>query len=331
MRIVHFSDLHLNAWPQDISAVLDKRILGLANHLLRRRHQFHAAYVERAVARIRLLTPDLVVITGDITCVGSREEFALALKRLAPLLAPALGFPCVYVPGNHDAYVRNAACVQSLQHAFGVLNNQRWEMDDLPAEMTFPGLRVLVVNECRPTAPWQSSGRFTDSGRNRIRAWLEAPRKDGEKKILIGHFPCRLESGRRLAARRRLRDDNLVWNGLQAGRFDVSLCGHHHIPFVRHERNGAMEICAGSISAAGKLNMLDYAAATGRFSQQWVDVDGDDTPPLPNPTDAAPALGLRLCGPSFPMADQNSLRLSPCSASPRVIFRHGDTGVPGKN
>lgn len=304
MRIVHFSDLHLTALPRDLSALCDKRVLGLTNHFLRRRHRFHADLAERAVARLRLLAPDLVVITGDITSVGSPEDFAAARRCLAPLLAPSSGFACVYVPGNHDAYVRNARCVAALRQAFGVLNNQRWELDQLPAEMTFPGLRVLVVNECVPTAPWLSCGIFTPAVRHRVRAWLETPRQPGERKLLVGHFPSRLHDGRRLPARRRLRDDNLIWNALQAGRLDVSLCGHDHTPFVRRESNGAMEICAGALSATGRLNVLDYSAATGRFVQRWVDVDDNDNQPAATPVDAAaPALSLRLCGSSFPMAD----------------------------
>src|SRR5688572_29425218 len=75
MRISHRSDLHL-------------------------RH--HDALAEGFAVEIASQTPDLVVIRGDFTQVGCREESKAARVFLDSLTAPWFA-----VPGNHDIPERN--------------------------------------------------------------------------------------------------------------------------------------------------------------------------------------------------------------------------------
>lgn len=281
MRIVHFSDIHVTCWPREFSAWCDKRALGLLNFCLRRRHQFHPHYLERAVLRIRTLSPDWVIMTGDLTSVGTGTEFAQALERLASLCDPRAPFELIYVPGNHDTYVRNRACRNALEAAFARLNRNRWRLDELPRCLELSNLRVFVVNEARPTSPWESGGALAPAAWTTLHGWFEEPRREGEKRLLVGHFPCRLADGSLLPRQRRLRDGDRLWDALRNGQLDVALCGHHHTPFLRGEPNGAMEICAGALTVHGKLNVLDYAPLTGKFSQFWVDVSLDDRAPIP--------------------------------------------------
>ena len=58
-----------------------------------------AAMLAEAVRRINALIPlpDLLLITGDLTDIGSPEEYAWLRELLAPLT-----MPMVVVPGNHD-------------------------------------------------------------------------------------------------------------------------------------------------------------------------------------------------------------------------------------
>ncbi len=78
MRIVHISDLHFG------------------EELIREK-------VEKAVKQINELEPDLVILTGDVTCWGTHIEMRDAYETLSNL-KPDL----VAVPGNHDA--RNIGC-----------------------------------------------------------------------------------------------------------------------------------------------------------------------------------------------------------------------------
>lgn len=74
VRIAHISDLHC----------------GEVSHYR----------LDRACDAINGISPDLVVVTGDITHSGRRREYAVAKRFFAALRAPILG-----CPGNHDAPV----------------------------------------------------------------------------------------------------------------------------------------------------------------------------------------------------------------------------------
>jgi len=289
MRFVHISDIHVSAMPGSAAAWFDKRALGMLNFQLFRRRLMRYVYLERARSVIGHLEPDWLVVTGDLTCTGSPEEFVLALKLLQPLRGGDTPSPCIYVPGNHDAYVRDARCDAALREAFTTLNDGRWTLAPdahpaatlLPAEISLPGLSVLVLNECRPTLPWLSSGSLAPAARDRFREWLARPRQPGEKRLLIGHYPCRTANGQRFDWRRRLDDDRLLQDALDSGHIDVALCGHCHTPFVRLEASGAMEICAGALTVHGRINVLDYSPQTGRFTQSWQDLDPDGPALIP--------------------------------------------------
>ncbi len=71
MRIVHLSDLHFGTILPDLTPLL--------------------------LAEIDGIRPDLIVVSGDFTQTGSRQEFAEAQAFLA-----GLKFPWMAIPGNHD-------------------------------------------------------------------------------------------------------------------------------------------------------------------------------------------------------------------------------------
>ena len=286
MRIVHFSDIHLGCWTRDVSALIDKRLLGQLNYFLRRRPVLRYELIERAAHRIRALSPDWIVCTGDITCVGSPEEFGRALQQLS-ILTDSAPHTFLFVPGNHDAYVRNTACRDSLEDAFARLNGGTCGLRGEPREVEAGRLRFLLANEAEPVSCILSSGGLSIEGRDALRHRLEAPRMEGEKRILVGHFPLRDALGRRLGRRRRLRDADWLYQCFEAAQFDVSLCGHVHTPFVRWESSGCVEICAGSLTAHGIFSVLDYSPMTGRFSQFWEDVSNRDPIPLDVPRELA--------------------------------------------
>lgn len=280
MRIVHFSDIHFGCGPRALSAFADKRILGTLNFYLRRRALFQPELLQRGLARIRLLAPDLVICTGDLTSVGAPEEFAAAREALDPFAA-ALSGRFLYVPGNHDAYVRNKRCRRLLAETFHSLNSGRWNLAELPLEWRRGQVHLFLVNEAVPCNWFLSTGRVDTETAARLTAWLDAPRDASEKRILVGHFPLRDEHGQALGWRRSLRGGTLLHEALRDGRLDVALCGHEHTPFLRYEPNGSLEICAGSLTARGRINVLDFIPETGEFRQFWIDLCRTSGTPLP--------------------------------------------------
>jgi DNA repair exonuclease SbcCD nuclease subunit len=282
MRIVHFSDIHFGTLTADPSAFFDKRLLGMGNYYLRRHRLMHREYLPRALNRIRLLAPDLVICTGDITCIGSKEEFQQACEALRPLVGnPHCEF--VYIPGNHDCYVRDPKCRRQLAESFALLNGNRLSLESFPFELKRPGLRLFFYNGCQATSLISSAGAVPPETAARLQGWLEAPRDSGEKRILVGHYPLRDANGAELNWRRQLYGSEFLRHALDHRQLDVALCGHIHTPFRRDDPSGAMEICAGSLTTAGQLNVLDHSAATGKFSQFWVDVSCSTPAEVPEP------------------------------------------------
>jgi 3',5'-cyclic AMP phosphodiesterase CpdA len=263
--------------PGTWRALLDKRVLGCLNHLLRRRQRFDRRRLARAIARVGSLAPDWIVCTGDLTTTGTPAEFADARAALKPLQAAALrGF--LYVPGNHDAYVRDEACCRALEATCQALNDGVG-LAALPREITDRGLRMFLVDEVRPTAPWRSSGQLAPGASSWLRERLGAPRADGEGRVLIGHFPLRRGDGGELSRRRRLHGAEELYELARASAYDVALCGHIHEAF-RRDAPGAMEVCAGSLTLEGKVNVLDFFPDSCTFSQFWLDMSEETSDPV---------------------------------------------------
>ena len=60
---------------------------------------FMPALLDRAIAEINDLTPDIVVCSGDLTTFGFRHEYAQAREYLNKIECDCL----VAIPGNHDS------------------------------------------------------------------------------------------------------------------------------------------------------------------------------------------------------------------------------------
>lgn len=280
MRIVHMSDIHVGLLPRSPRALLDKRLLGAVNHLVRRARQFQRVYLDRALVEIEALRPELVLCTGDITSVGSPEELDAACDLLEPLRA-AFGPRFAFLPGNHDAYVAAADCRAALARAFARLNGGRWALSELPVEWQVSGLRLLLVNAAMPVSCVLSSGALTPATLAWLSARLAAPRTDGECRVVVSHFPLREMDGRPLSVRRRMAGADILWEHLRAGRLDLVLSGHVHAPFARWEADGRGEVCAGSLTLRGCFSVVEWTPGTCRFRQFFVDVTGSRDPVVP--------------------------------------------------
>jgi 3',5'-cyclic AMP phosphodiesterase CpdA len=105
--LAHLSDPHLAPLPRPRpSALASKRLLGYLNWR-RSRHRIHRAEVLDAITRdLRAARPDHIAVTGDLINIALPSEFEAARRWLDALGAPA---DVSVVPGNHDAYVAEAA------------------------------------------------------------------------------------------------------------------------------------------------------------------------------------------------------------------------------
>jgi predicted MPP superfamily phosphohydrolase len=165
MRVLHLSDVHVTVpvWEMPWREMLNKRLIGAANLVLRRGHHFARAR-EKLAAMARFSEEhgvDLVVVTGDYTALGTDPELAAARSAIDGLTRRPYGF--VTVPGNHDIYLQDVVREGRFERHFGDLLRsdlpERCVDGPWPLVKLFDDVAVIAVNSARPNpAFWRSNG-----------------------------------------------------------------------------------------------------------------------------------------------------------------------------
>lgn len=265
MKIIHFSDPHGGGGAEDWMAYLDKRWVGVFNYRFRRRFQHDLSKLEKAVAHILDVKPDLAVCTGDLTSTGQPGEFERVKKILAPLVDS--GVPLVYTPGNHDCYVKRPWCVKAMKDAVNEVNQKRFTFDEMPCRLELGGAEVLMLNTSRPSNLLCSWGFVSKEDSRRIAAFCEAPRK--APRILVTHYPL-IEDNKYLRVRHALFGQGELVKLIKAQKIDLVLCGHVHKHFLKVDENGFGQCCSGSVTRNG--NMVEINYDKGKFTFKTIDL-----------------------------------------------------------
>jgi 3',5'-cyclic AMP phosphodiesterase CpdA len=258
MKIVHFSDMHVALPPDSLSGYFDKRLLGTLNYAFRRRFLHDQTLLKHLADFILDLNPDVAVCTGDLTSTGQPAEFQTALDFLRPILE-AKNIELLYVPGNHDAYVKNKRCVASLAETFTTLNGGKITLDTLPSSQTISGIEFILINESFPTNLVLSNGTITKSTEKKLCEICS--KKKRTPRILVGHFPIKPLLSRRhgllnAAPLRKLLENESI---------DLSLCGHTHKPMIDINDKGQGEATAGSFTRTCDVNVIEYSPESNTF------------------------------------------------------------------
>ena len=255
MRILHFSDLHCGTTPHGLAWLTDKRLLGTLTQRLRRQAHQDWSTLDRLLQLADRLQPDLAVCTGDLCAVSNPDEFNRALQLLEPLRQRLPG-RLVYLPGNHDAYVNRPETTAARLHAVRRLNGLSHHAGHLPLKRTVGPLRLLLLDAARPMPPWRSGGVATLQQHAAILRQLIRPRRHGERRALISHFPLFRPDGAPLGWRRGITHDRLFRDLAQDGLLDLILCGHIHTPFL-HRHGDCLQICPGSLTLHHHCAVID--------------------------------------------------------------------------
>jgi 3',5'-cyclic-AMP phosphodiesterase len=188
MRIAQLSDIH----------VLDPR--------------FEEQLLDAAIEEINADGPDLVVVAGDLTASGYREEFEYARERLAGIKAREV----VYVPGNHDA--RSVGYLH-FEDLFGERAHAR------AIQAPDGDVQVVCVDSSKPDLDDGEVGR-------ELYGWiLDSYSGSAALRIFVMHHHL-------VAIPGTGRDRNQVWDAgdalevLRSAGVDVVLGGHRHVPHV---------------------------------------------------------------------------------------------------
>ncbi|MDZ4654793.1 MAG: metallophosphoesterase [Coriobacteriia bacterium] len=162
----------------------------------------------RVVGEINELKPDALIVTGDLTDMGFRQEFQVARRLISRMDVGRV----IVLPGNHDA--RNVGEMH-FEELFGSRST----------ELRFDGVRVLGLDSSEPDL---DSGRI---GRERYR-WIEErfSEPDEFKVVALHHHLLPVPGTGR--ERNIVLDAGDVLRVLSASGCDLVLCGHKHVPNV---------------------------------------------------------------------------------------------------
>ncbi len=265
MKLIHFSDPHAGGPAEDWMAYLDKRWVGVFNYRYRRRFKHDLSLLEKAVAYTLANPPDVVVCTGDLTSTGQPGEFKQSLDIMRPLVES--GIPLLYVPGNHDCYVKRRKCLDAVKDAVHFLCD--YELSDLPLVRNIGGVDFILVHESRPTNLISSCGYLTRATSKFVADYCSKPKTC--PRIIVGHYPL-IEEQPLWRIRHRLWGQRKVVKLLHDKVIDVSLCGHIHCPFAKVDGDGRGEYSAGSVTRNGTMAELEYVADRDVFERRQVDL-----------------------------------------------------------
>lgn len=164
--------------------------------------------MDRAVIELNELKPDAVVVTGDLTNEGFKQEFLLAKSYLDKINCDNL----LVVPGNHDA--RNVGYVH-FEEMFG----------SRQSVFHAGGISIIGVDSSEPDLDYGTIGRHRYQ-------WLR------EEFAGAGAFRVFLLHHHLLPVPGTGRERNMVYDAgdtlevLQECKVNLILAGHKHVPYA---------------------------------------------------------------------------------------------------
>ena len=198
--------------------------------------------LERAIAEVNELAPDVVVISGDLTSHGFKDEYALAREYLDAVECESM----VVIPGNHDS--RNVGYVH-FEELFGERNSV----------LRLDGVSIVAVDSSEPDL---DNGQI---GRGRYR-WIEEQfGEPAELRVFVLHHHLLPVPG---TGRERniVHDAGDTLEALQRAGVDLVLSGHKHVPYAWRLEN-LFVVNAGTVSSA-------RLRGNGRPCYNLVEVEG---------------------------------------------------------
>jgi len=292
--------------------LLNKRMLGYHAWWRHRRQEHRPEVLSALISDVRRFAPDHVVITGDMTHLGTPREFREVAEWLPKVGTPAY---LTIVPGNHDSYVH-----EPWESTFALwapyMASDRPAKDGAmqqPAEI-FPSLRIrsdvalIGLNSARPSAPLLAVGSVGRRQLQRLEQVLRETGTQGLCRVLLIHHPPVPGS---INWRKRLTDSRKLEQLIAARGVEMVLHGHAHrscLSWLRTPFGEAPVIGVRSASGVGRkpgrraqyhlhrltrqrqgwrmtLSVREYVPEQGGFilMEEWQTILGRGRPPAELP------------------------------------------------
>jgi 3',5'-cyclic AMP phosphodiesterase CpdA len=229
--LAHVSDFHLFSLKgAKVRDLLNKRIYAYLRWRIHRYTEHRADILKALCFDLERMSPDHIVITGDLTHSGLAGEFTEVQKVLSGLGSPS---DVTVIPGNHDTYVaaRGSSPLRSLYPYMGSDPPRRTEDIRPDHSHLFPTLRIrghvalIGLSTARPSLPFLAVGRIGNHQLMRLDQLLEETGRKGLfRVVLIHHPPC----AGMMSRRKRLLDLDSFGRVLARQGAELVLHGHAH-------------------------------------------------------------------------------------------------------
>lgn len=191
----------------------------------------------------RTLSPDLLILSGDITQRARSTQFAAAAAFIRELRIPQI----VSIPGNHDIPLFDVA-----RRLFAPYARYRAHFgDDLEPSFGAPDCLVLSVNTTRPHR--HVDGEISPAQCERVADQLRGASAN-QLRLVVLHHPV-ATSRQSEEVNTAYGSDAAIRSWSEAGA-DLVLAGHIHLPFVLplHEVQPALPKSLWAVNAGTALS-----------------------------------------------------------------------------
>jgi 3',5'-cyclic AMP phosphodiesterase CpdA len=228
--LAHLSDPHLGPVPiPRFRELTGKRALGFVNWHRRRFVRHRPEALEALVHDLRRSAPDHIAVTGDLVNIALEKEFPPAREWLAQL---GSAHDVSMVPGNHDAYVRDA--IEHPAAHWGDYMRGDGIGTGAPHSRLgpFPYVRrrgpaaLIGLSTALPTAPFLATGRLGADQLMRFSDALAHLAHEGLFRIVLIHHPPSARGRNRF---KRLIDAGPFRRVIAAYGAELVLHGHNHV------------------------------------------------------------------------------------------------------
>jgi 3',5'-cyclic AMP phosphodiesterase CpdA len=237
MRIIHLSDIHVWRYARNPLQWLGKRAVGMAALVAGRARRFSLERLSAVVERVRVLAPDHVLVTGDLTTTALPEEFRQASVALGRLdLDPDR---LTVIPGNHDRYTSGSVRHRHFEKWFGAF----------APPGGFPWLRTIgpdtgILGLDASRAHLTATGLMPREQLARACA-LVAERPDRPRRLIVAcHYPLAAPSAwAEELVLKRLKNAEEVAAWLATIGRHLYCCGHVHVAWAFTPRDVPDQLC----------------------------------------------------------------------------------------
>lgn len=270
-RIVIMTDIHYLA-----ASLTDKGDMfqAMVDHGDGKLTNYVREITDAALEEIQLLSPDVLVISGDLTLQGEKLSHVELAKKLEEV--EKAGITVAVIPGNHDINNHSAAAYSGIDRYpaeptspedferiykdFGY--EEAYSRDSKSLSYSYdlgPSMRLLMLDTCQYTPRSRVGGMIKTETYQWIEKQLEEARDQGVILLPVAHHNL-LDQSKVYVDDCTIEHSSELIDMLEGDNISLFLSGHLHVQhFMQNNDIGIYEIVTSSLSTPPcQYGVLEY-------------------------------------------------------------------------